>query len=77
MTEYIFLRIDSFKDEPWYDDLMLYTHIGACKPKPENCKAVCMALRQLGYGVTLKFRDGELYVKPCGKNKKPKETKAR
>ena len=27
MTEDIFLRADSFKDEPWYDDLVLYTRI--------------------------------------------------
>lgn len=77
MIEDIFLRVDSFKNEPWYDDFVLYTRIGVCKPKTENCKAVCRALRQLGYGVTLKLRDGDLYVMPFGKNKKPKETEAR
>lgn len=77
MTEDIFLRADSFKDEPWYDDLVLYTRIGVCKPKPVYAKDLCKALRQLGYDVTLKFNGGDLYVTPCGKNKKSKETEAR
>lgn len=77
MTEDIFLRADSFKDEPWYDDLVLYTRIGVCKPKPVYAKDLNKALRQFGYGVTLKFKGGDLYVTPCGKNKKPKETEAR
>ena len=75
--EDIFLRVDSFKNEPWYDDVALYTRIGVCKPKPIYAKEVCRALRQLGYGVTLKFKGGDLYVTPYGKNKKPKETEAR
>ena len=60
-----------------YGDIALYTHIGVCKPKPIYAKEVCKALRQLGYGVTLKFKGGDLYVTPYGKNKKPKETEAR
>ena len=75
--EDIFLRTDSFKDKPWYGDIALYTRIGVCKPKPIYAKEVCRALRQLGYGVTLKFKGGDLYVTPYGKNKKPKETEAR
>ena len=75
--EDIFLRADSFKDKPWYGDIALYTRIGVCKPKPIYAKEVCRALRQLGYGVTLKFKGGDLYVTPYGKNKKPKETEAR
>ena len=75
--EDIFLRADSFKDKPWYGDIALYTRIGVCKPKPIYAKEVCRALRQLGYGVTLKFKWGDLYVMPYGKNKKPKETDAR
>ena len=75
--EDIFLRVDSFKNEPWYDDVALYTRIGVCKPKHIYAKEVCRALRQLGYGVTLKFKGGDLYVTPYGKNKKPKETEAR
>ena len=45
MTEDVFLRADSFKDEPWYDDLVLYTRIGVCKPKPVYAKDLCKALR--------------------------------
>ena len=75
--EDIFLRADSFKDKTWYGDIALYTRIGVCKPKPIYAKEVCRALRQLGYGVTLKFKGGDLYVTPYGKNKKPKETEAR
>lgn len=75
--EDIFLRMDNFKDEPWYDDVVLYSRIGVCKPRPDNAKAVCKALRELGYKVQLKFRDGDLYVMPCGKFKNAKETEAR
>ena len=69
--------MDSFKDEPWYEDIVLYSRIGVCKPKPDNCKAVCKALRELGYPVQLKFRGGDLYVVPRGRNKNAKEPEAR
>ena len=74
--EDIFLRVDAFKDEPWYDDVTLFTRIGVCKTKAENAPEVCKALGQLGYSVRLKTRNGELYVLPT-KDKKPKETEAR
>ena len=37
---------------------------------------VCKALKQLGYSVRLKTKEGDLYVFPA-KEKKPKETDAR
>lgn len=74
--EDIFLRVDAFKDEPWYDDVALFTRIGVCKTKAENAPEVCKALNQLGYSVRLKTKDGELYVLPQ-QEKKAKEPDAR
>lgn len=74
--EDIFLRVDAFKDEPWYDAVSLFTRIGVCKPKVEHAPDVYKALKQLGYSVRLKTKGGELYVLPA-KDKKPKETEAR
>ena len=74
--EDIFLRADAFKDKPWYGDVVLFTRIGTCKPKAEHAPEVCKALKQLGYSVRLKTKEGELYVFPA-KDKKPKETEAR
>ena len=74
--EDIFLRVDAFKDEPWYDDVTLFTRIGVCKTKAENAPEVCKALNKLGYSVRLKAKDGELYVLPQ-KEKKAKEPEAR
>ena len=74
--EDMFLRVDAFKDKPWYGDVVLFTRIGTCKPKAEHVPEVCKALRQLGYAVRLKAKEGELYVFPA-KDKKPKETEAR
>lgn len=71
-----FLRVDAFKDEPWYDAVSLFTRIGVCKPKAEHVPEVCKALRELGYSVRLKAKEGDLYVFPA-KDKKPKETEAR
>lgn len=77
VREDIFLRMDSFKEKPWYDDIVLYSRLGVCKPKVQNAKAVCKALRELGYSVQMKMRDGDLYVLPIGRNKNEKETEAR
>ncbi len=74
--EDIFLRVDAFKDEPWYDDVALFTRIGVCKTKAENAPEVCKALNQLGYSVRLKTKDGELYILPQ-QEKKAKEPDAR
>ena len=74
--EDLFLRVENFKNEPWYGDLVLYSRIGVCKTKPEYAPEVCKALNRLGYSVRLKAKDGELYVLPA-KDKKPKEMEAR
>lgn len=74
--EDIFLRADAFKDKPWYGDVVLFTRIGVCKTKVEHAPDVYKALKQLGYSVRLKTKDGELYILPA-KEKKPKETEAR
>ena len=76
MKEDMFLRVDAFKDEPWYNDVALFTRIGVCKTKVEHAPDVYKALKQLGYSVGLKTKDGELYILPA-KDKKPKETEAR
>lgn len=76
IKEDIFLRLDAFKDKPWYDAVDLFTRIGVCKTKVEHAPDVCKALKQLGYSTRLKTKDGELYVLPA-KDKKPKETEAR
>ena len=76
MKEDMFLRVDAFKDEPWYNDVALFTRIGVCKTKVEHAPDVYKALKQLGYSVRLKTKDGELYILPA-KDKKPKETEAR
>ena len=74
--EDLFMRVENFKDKPWYGDVVLFTRIGTCKPKAEHVPEVCKALKQLGYSVRLKAKDGELYVLPA-KDKKPKEMEAR
>ena len=74
--EDLFMHVENFKDKPWYGDVVLYTRIGTCKPKAEHVPEVCKALKQLGYSVRLKTKDGEMYVLPA-KEKKPKETEAR
>ena len=74
--EDLFMRVENFKNEPWYGDLVLYSRIGVCKTKPECAPEVCKALKQLGYSVQLKAKDGELYVLPA-QNKKPKEMEVR
>ena len=76
VKEDIFLRTDAFKNEAWYGDVILFARIGVCKPKVEHAPEVCKALKQLGYSVRLKTKDGELYILPV-KDKKPKETEAR
>ena len=76
MKEDIFMRVENFKDRPWYENIAIFTRIGVCKIKEEHSSEVCKALGQLGYSVRLKTRNGELYVLPT-KDKKPKETEAR
>jgi hypothetical protein len=64
ITEDIFLRRDAFEDAPWYDDFVLYTHIGVCQPKPEHMEDVRKALKMMGYTTHVMERDGGGYIVP-------------
>lgn len=66
--EDIFLRVEAFEDEKWYDEVLLYTHIGVCKPEKEDAEAVRKALKMLGYETEESVYNGEVYLKP-----KPRE----
>ena len=62
MTD-IFLRADSFKGEPWYDELCIFRSIGACKPNAEHLQAVMDALQKMGYeNLRTINRNGETYL---------------
>ncbi len=63
-----FLRVEAFEDEKWYDELLIYTHIGVCKPEKEDAEAVRKALKMLGYETEESVYNGEVYLKP-----KPRE----
>lgn len=60
--EDIFLRADSFKQEPWYNEFRIFTAIGVCMPPPEHLEAVKAALVQMGYSPTEKMNGGKIYV---------------
>lgn len=62
--EDIFLRAEVFEDEKWYDELLIYTHIGVCKPEKEDAEAVRKALKMLGYETEESVYSGEVYLKP-------------
>lgn len=49
IREDIFFRADNFAEEEWYDDILLYTRLGVCKPKPEQVETVQKALKILGF----------------------------
>ncbi|MBQ7347670.1 MAG: hypothetical protein IJW55_06900 [Clostridia bacterium] len=66
--EDIFLRVEAFENEKWYDELLIYTHIGVCKPEKEDVEEVRKALKMLGYETEESVYDGEVYLKP-----KPRE----
>ena len=67
--EDIFLRVEAFEDEPWYDELLLYTHIGVCRPALEDAEKVQKALKMLGYETEASECDGEVYLKPKQKER--------
>ena len=62
--EDIFLRAEAFEDEPWYDELLIYTHIGVCKPQKEDAETVRKALKMLGYETEECDYNGEVYLNP-------------
>ena len=62
--EDIFLRVEAFENEKWYDEVLLYTHIGVCKPEKEDAEAVRKALKMLGYETEESDYNGEVYLKP-------------
>ncbi len=49
IKEDIFFRTDNFAGEEWYDDILLYTRLGVCEPKPEHMETVQKALKILGF----------------------------
>lgn len=58
-----FLRADSFSEEPWYNEFLIFTRIGVCTPQPEHMEAVKAALRQMGYPGFKEFtRNGQTYL---------------
>lgn len=44
-----FFRKDNFKEEPWYNDLCIFTAIGVTEVDDKDTEAVRAALRKLGY----------------------------
>ncbi|MEG1894610.1 MAG: hypothetical protein RR162_00120 [Oscillospiraceae bacterium] len=63
--EDIFLRKDSFKDKPWYNELCIFTAIGVCGPKEADIGSLRQALKELGYEThIIKASGGETLV--CG-----------
>lgn len=62
--EDIFLRVEAFENEKWYDELLIYTHIGVCKPEKEDVEEVRKALKMLGYETEECEYNGEVYLKP-------------
>ena len=62
ITEDIFLRPDVFKDAPWYEDFLLYTHIGTCCPKVEDIEEVRKALKLMSYETRIVEHEGALYL---------------
>ena len=58
------MRAEVFADEKWYDELLIYTHIGVCKPEKEDSENVRKALKMLGYETEECDYNGEVYLKP-------------
>ena len=69
--EDIFLRVEAFEDEKWYDELLIYTHIGVCKPEREDTERVQKALKMLGYETEESVYNGEVYLKPKAREQAP------
>ena len=59
-----FLRADNFREEAWYDEFLLYTRIGGCRPAPEHILEVQKALKLMGYPTHTAEHEGKLYVLP-------------
>lgn len=76
IKEDIFLRVDYFRDKPWYNELQIYTSIGVCKTTPEYALDMRKALKRLGYSTEFLIKDGEIYICPMHR-KNPRETEVR
>jgi hypothetical protein len=62
MTD-IFFRKDNFKDEPWYDEMLVFCAIGICKAeKKEYTEPIREALAKLGYETGVFTKNGADYI---------------
>lgn len=64
IKEDIFFRADNFRHEAWYGDLLMYTRIGVCQPRPEHMPELQKALKILGYPTHKAERNGKAYLAP-------------
>ncbi|MCI8792296.1 MAG: hypothetical protein HFG38_05745 [Eubacterium sp.] len=64
IKEDIFFRTDNFEFEEWYEDILLFTRIGTCQPKPEHMETVQKALKILGFCTHVVNRNGRDYLAP-------------
>jgi len=59
----IFLRKDNYKDEPWYNELLIFCAIGVCQPKDkEHIKPLREVLAVLDYETRMFSKDGKDYI---------------
>lgn len=70
IKEDIFFRADNFENEAWYGELLMYTRIGVCQPKPEHMLELQKALKILGYPTHTAERNGKAYLAPGSRNRK-------
>ena len=64
IQEDIFFRADSFQDEAWYHEFLMYTRIGICLPSPEHITQVQKALKIMGYATRITQYDGTSFLLP-------------
>lgn len=69
IKEDIFFRADNFAEEEWYEDVLLYTRIGVCKPKPEHVETVQKALKVLGFPTHVVCRENRDCLVPGEKRR--------
>ena len=73
----IFFRYDSFRDEPWYEDVQMYRAVGVCVPAAEHALPVRKALKILGCATHTTVRDGTTCVVPGEVRQAQQEPKAK
>lgn len=64
IQEDLFFRADNFRQEPWYNEFLLYTRIGSCQPAPEHVLEVQKALKLMGYPTHTAEHNGKVYIMP-------------